>query len=53
MRPFPFTSIGPRGSNVCSVPVSCSRVAAETWIRPGTPQLSMRAAVFTASPHRS
>jgi tetratricopeptide (TPR) repeat protein len=52
MRPSPLTSTGPRSSNV-QESRSNSLVDCATWIRPGTPEDSMREATFTVSPHRS
>src|SRR5262249_61463902 len=52
IAPLPLMSSGPRGSNAKS---SRRRgyVSPENWMRPGTPKLSIRLAVFTVSPQTS
>lgn len=52
MFPLPLMAISPRGSSSYRPP-SLSLVLCETWTAPGTPCDSMRAAVFTLSPHKS
>jgi uncharacterized delta-60 repeat protein len=52
MAPLPLTSIVPRDRQ-SNASRSNSNVARVIWISPGVPLLSMRLAVFTASPHRS
>ena len=51
-RPIPFISTAPRGTQTYSASIR-SRVARETWTRPGSPCDSRRLAVLTVSPHTS
>ena len=52
IRPFPFTTFSPRCSVSYSSQIS-AWVASDMVIQPGAEYEHMRAAVLTASPHRS
>ncbi len=52
-KPIPLISIGPRSLSTCRPRLmSICAVFSLQWMRPATPLLSMRLAVFTVSPNR-